>query len=372
MPDGGGSLLDGGDVAIVLLNSSVPAGVATPMRLIDETNALVGETCATIGYGFNGVGSTGHGFSADGFRWGGENVIDVYGSPASAGGTNIFSTDFDNGSSGANTIPSGSATPLTNEATTAPGDSGGPIIVNIGGENLIAGVLSGGTTNTSVYGDISWWTGTSDFRSQIEAQGGQFAGAMPPPNDDWSNTIFIADPDFNVTGTNVNGTTQTDEQNLGNTGSTVWWYFDADVDGEITIDTFGSDYDTQLHVYEFAANFADLTLVANNDDTGGLQSQVTFQVTAGTCYEIRVGGYTPTGGGAPGSEGEITLNGTFEPDCQFALGDINEDGVVDFNDIEPFVDVVFGGGFLCQADINGDGVVDFNDIEPFVELLFGN
>ena len=84
LPDGNGSLLDGGDVAILTLTQPVPPNIATPMRLIDETQALEGQVCATIGYGFNGLGSNGHGFSADGFRWGGENIIDVYGSPASA------------------------------------------------------------------------------------------------------------------------------------------------------------------------------------------------------------------------------------------------------------------------------------------------
>ncbi|GAB5495682.1 MAG: hypothetical protein Phyf2KO_07620 [Phycisphaerales bacterium] len=178
LPDGNGSLLDGGDVSIHILAASVPANIAQPMRLIDETNALVGMIAATIGYGYNGVGSSGHGFSADNLRWGGENIIDVYGSPANSGGTNIISTDFDNGTSGANTIPSSSSAPLLYEATTAPGDSGGPVLVQSGSEWVIAGVLSGGTTSTSVYGDISWWTGTALYRDDIESAGGDFTNGL--------------------------------------------------------------------------------------------------------------------------------------------------------------------------------------------------
>lgn len=178
LPDGNGSLLDGGDVSIHFLNSSVPANIAEPMRLIDETNDLEGMLAATLGYGFNGLGSSGHGFSSDGRRWGGENIIDRYGSPSSASGTNIISTDFDNGTSGANTIPSSSSTPLEFEATTAPGDSGGPVLVQFGNEWVIAGVLSGGTTNTSVYGDISWWTGTAVYRDAIESAGGDFVTGL--------------------------------------------------------------------------------------------------------------------------------------------------------------------------------------------------
>ena len=188
LPDGGGSLLDGGDVAILTLTQPVPANIATPMRLIDETNGLEGMLCATLGYGFNGLGSQGHGNSADGFRWGGENIIDVYGSPAASNGSNIISTDFDNGSAGANTIGSSSPTPVEFEATTAPGDSGGPVLVLVGTEWVIAGVLSGGTTNNSVFGDISWWTGTAVYRSQIENSGGEFVGAT---------TVEISElPDF--------------------------------------------------------------------------------------------------------------------------------------------------------------------------------
>ncbi len=176
LPDGSGSLLDGGDVAILTLTADVPSDIATPMRFIDATTELEGHVAATLGYGYNGVGSTGHGFSADGLRWGGENVIDRYGTPASNSGSNIVSTDFEDGTSGSNTIGGSSATPLQYEATTAPGDSGGPVLVQQGGEWLIAGVLSGGTTSTSVYGDISWWTGTAIYRSEIEARGGVFAG----------------------------------------------------------------------------------------------------------------------------------------------------------------------------------------------------
>ena len=156
------------------------------MRLVDANDSLVGQVAATIGYGYNGVGSQGHNFTDDGWRWGGENIIDRYGIPAGDFGSNIFSTDFDNGSGSANTIPESNSSPIQFEATTAAGDSGGPILVQVNNEWVIAGVLSGGSTNTSVYGDISWWTGTADFKAQIEAQGGEFVDVtlLGDANDD--------------------------------------------------------------------------------------------------------------------------------------------------------------------------------------------
>lgn len=61
-------------------------------------------------------------------------------------------------------------------------------------------------------------------------------------------------------------------------------------------------------------------------------------------------------------------------------GDLNCDGRVDFDDIDPFVTALSGeagynaahpGCRWLNADCNLDGVVDFDDIDPFVALLAG-
>ena len=54
------------------------------------------------------------------------------------------------------------------------------------------------------------------------------------------------------------------------------------------------------------------------------------------------------------------------------MGDVNQDGVVNFGDIDPFIDVLASGGFLEQADTNQDGVVDFSDIPALIAILLGN
>ncbi|MDB2687681.1 hypothetical protein N9Y42_10765 [Mariniblastus sp.] len=51
------------------------------------------------------------------------------------------------------------------------------------------------------------------------------------------------------------------------------------------------------------------------------------------------------------------------------LGDCNLNGVVNFDDIAPFITILSTGGFLNQADTNQDDVVDFDDIASFIEIL---
>ena len=53
--------------------------------------------------------------------------------------------------------------------------------------------------------------------------------------------------------------------------------------------------------------------------------------------------------------------------------DMNCDGVVDAFDIEPFLDLLFGGGepcAPCTGDVDGNGEINAFDIEPFLECLF--
>ena len=54
-------------------------------------------------------------------------------------------------------------------------------------------------------------------------------------------------------------------------------------------------------------------------------------------------------------------------DC--LLADVDMNGVIDFNDIPFFVDVLLMGPFQCEADCDENGLVDFNDIPFFVDIL---
>ena len=75
---------------------------------------------------------------------------------------------------------------------------------------------------------------------------------------------------------------------------------------------------------------------------------------------------------------EISIPGASPPFEPFAftvvpatvlLGDVNRNGVVDFQDIPPFIDLLIADSFLAEADCNQDGVVSFSDIPVFIGIL---
>ncbi|MDB4766051.1 M12 family metallo-peptidase [bacterium] len=153
---------------------------------------------------------------------------------------------------------------------------------------------------------------------------------------------------------NIDATTEAGERDLVNVGSTVWFNAEADADGTISINTFGSDFDTQLHVYEIGlGGLAGLELIDNNNDSsGGSQSEVTFDVTEGTRYAIRVGGFRSSDSLGNGSEGNIVLNGEFSPafllfvtDIELNLGEGQRSAVGS-------VDVIFDG----EVDVASEAV----------------
>ncbi|MEM9411288.1 MAG: M12 family metallo-peptidase, partial [Planctomycetota bacterium] len=129
-----------------------------------------------------------------------------------------------------------------------------------------------------------------------------------PSNDNFVDSIAVGSLPANVGGTNVNATTEGGEPNLEETGATVWWNATAPSTGIMTVSTEGSAFDTQLQIYT-GNSVGDLSIVASNDDyRNSLQSEISFPVTAGQRYEIRVGGFT--NGGTP-FQGTVNLAVSF-------------------------------------------------------------
>ncbi len=69
------------------------------------------------------------------------------------------------------------------------------------------------------------------------------------------------------------------------------------------------------------------------------------------------------------SDNDILVFDVIGYDLAIILGDVNQDGFVNFSDIPAFISILMVGEFLEEADTNQDGTVDFIDIESFVALL---
>ncbi len=123
-------------------------------------------------------------------------------------------------------------------------------------------------------------------------------------NDNFANATLLSGTSLTVTGSNVGATKESGEPFIaGNAGGkSVWYAWTAPSSGTVSLNTFGSNFDTLLGVFT-GTSVSQLTAIAANDDAGRgtLDSAVVFRATAGTTYMIAVDGYR-------GAAGSITLN----------------------------------------------------------------
>ena len=135
------------------------------------------------------------------------------------------------------------------------------------------------------------------------------AGIAPqrPPNDNFASAHVLNGFSTSANGTNVDATLESgDPATIAgrNTSRTVWYRWTAPFNGAVEMDTCTSNYDTLLGVYTGSA-LGSLTEIAGNDDTTGCGtgdrgSQVSFNATNGTTYQIPVDGFN-------GNQGTFTL-----------------------------------------------------------------
>src|SRR5439155_12529903 len=112
-------------------------------------------------------------------------------------------------------------------------------------------------------------------------------------NDSFANATTVSGATGTTSGTTVGMTKEAGEPNhAGNAGGhSIWYRWTAPSGGSMTIDTFGSTFDTLLAAYT-GSSVASLGAVAADDDAGGvLQSQIGFTAVSGTTYSIAVDGY---------------------------------------------------------------------------------
>lgn len=112
------------------------------------------------------------------------------------------------------------------------------------------------------------------------------------------------------------------------------------------------------------------------DIAGGFDGDCDGNLTPDSCDIAASPALDCNGNGRIDSCGEIDCNGNAIPDdCEhpvcpgILLGDMDCSGVVDTDDIPPFIEQLLFGGVSCQVDYNGDGASDGLDIQGFVDDL---
>jgi hypothetical protein len=122
----------------------------------------------------------------------------------------------------------------------------------------------------------------------------------PPPNDNFANAAVVVLVSNNYThGVATTAATVETADPSPSCGSTsrnnsVWYRLTTAGSGSVTVDTFGSSYDTILTAWTGSPGA--LSQVVCNDDFSGLQSLITFTAAAGTTYYFMVSDYNFGGG----------------------------------------------------------------------------
>ncbi len=118
----------------------------------------------------------------------------------------------------------------------------------------------------------------------------------------------------------------------------------------MTVDTFGSGFDTVLAVYT-GPSLGSLTRVVCDDDTGGVQSKVQFPAVPGTTYWIQVGGYDSPS--ALPQTGDLVLN-----IARSATGTVTCQGQVATRTGTPGADLIYGtAGKDVIAGFGGNDII---------------
>ena len=174
--------------------------------------------------------------------------------------------------------------------------------VEVLGSSRVTLTVTAGTVymlRVSGFGFLVSGFGFGDGEGSIVLNWNPGSSTASPPNDLFSNALTISGQSGRSTGSNIGATVETGEPGLGT--HSVWWQWRAASSGAVTIDTAGSSFDTTLGVYTGTSVGALRTLAEDDDGAVGVQSRVTLDVTAGTVYRLRIGGYN-------GVTGNIVLN----------------------------------------------------------------
>ena len=151
----------------------------------------------------------------------------------------------------------------------------------------------------------------------------------------------------------------------------------VNISGGIIGDNFSAISGSEVNLFgsQFFLDGVELDLLPGQTFSISSRDELLSGVFAnGDPFSFQLNTNSPFGGNPLAGVSSVffspTATLTVTLDSSVLLGDVNLDGVVDFFDIQPFIDSA-AQAFQAEADIDGNGVVDFFDIAPFIALLSG-
>jgi subtilisin family serine protease len=277
------------------------AGTLASLTLLAANDDSGGQTSAVT---FNAIAGTPYYIQVDGFSGATGDIRLNYPSPGQSSGPPFIATQpagvvIVEEDPFTLTVAAGGTPPLTYQWR----KNGSPISGAIGTSYNVASAIKADEGSYTVLVSNAFGTATSEPA---------FVTVDPisvrPANDRFANAEAIPGTSGKITGANNRASGESGEPIHAGSAApleSVWWSWTAPVSGTFSIDSYGSSFDTVLAVYTGNAVNA-LTLVAENDDAGSVQSFVSFPVTAGQIYRIAVDG-------AASARGTISLNYNLQP-----------------------------------------------------------
>ena len=265
------------------------------------------------------------------------NAQVLAGANGSTSGTSVDATDEadEPGGSGSNgvwylwTAPAGGSVTFDtlgssyDTTLTAYNTSFGILDDNDDTTGLLSEVTWSAVAGTEYYLRVAGYQGaTGTVSLQWSQQGGSVSG------DDFADAIQISGVSGTRNGSTSGATDEAWETGLfsapGEGQASVWFRWTPPSAGTVSVNTFGSSYDTTLAVV--TGTTANPVIVGINDDAlDGLQSEVIWQAERNTEYRIRVAGYD-------GASGSYSLNWNIDSACQppnALAGPVPESGATD-------------------------------------------
>jgi hypothetical protein len=238
------------DIAIFKLDRPVTGVTPSPIYRATPT---VGQLLTLVGFGYGGTGTTG----SDGI-YGTKRVGTT---PIDSVSAKLINWDFTNNS----------------ESNTAPGDSGGPAFVSVGGVNYVAGVTSGGNQDNAGIGDRSFDTRVDAFAAWIDSIVGTSVSTV---------TVGIRASDANAAETSAGQVVNSGQYVITRSGDTsAALTVNLQVRGTATA---GTDYNSLPTSVTIPAGAASVTvpLIVKDDTLTESAESVVVSVLAGAGYSI--------------------------------------------------------------------------------------